>query len=592
MRNCLMFLIDESAAMRSQVAQAAEGGALGLPASTKSKLESVATAVNSVIAKLRTAVDLDVGLIGYQTALDGTTEVGTRWPECFARQSLVATTELSTVDPPQETRVRRIMRSDGGFDEQSIAFPVWYAPRQGEGSPQASAVRLCRELLESWAQAHTADSVQAIVVHIMGACEVDAEFATAIRELTQVLPGDGAVRLLQVHLGSHDAVPATVAPANRAYVPLGTMRNLFDLTPELTEDLATAWRQKGVVVNAKARSMVFNARMIDFRRLCDALVDILNAKPATDRTDIGAISSPQAFKPESHKTAIGTENLAQAPPESTTTRSPNDGTLEDAANRASISSASPCLLVFVLDKSSETGDSASPNDASTILGNELAETLGWVAQIGKGSMDIALITYGANQQGEPTAAHVLLGGREFVRDTDLSSVAVRTEEYIEERSDGVGGLISIPRQRLFLVEVESATMCSIGPALAKAGEVATGWRRQQPSPTCFPPVIIHLTQAREAPLELCEGFADIRTAQNCVLYHFVLDKSVPVTVTVPSDGAQLQGSQLAYWECASIVLPPATQDSAKNPVLPGSRGLIINGTLRDFIQPLKCKMDG
>ena len=84
MRNSLIFLVDESAVMRTPVARAADSGSSGLPASNKTKVESVATAINSVLAMLQAYGNLDIGLVGYHTTSDGLVDVGTRWPAALA----------------------------------------------------------------------------------------------------------------------------------------------------------------------------------------------------------------------------------------------------------------------------------------------------------------------------------------------------------------------------------------------------------------------------------------------------------------------------------------------------------------------------
>ena len=89
--------------------------------------------------------------------------------------------------------------------------------------------------------------------------------------------------------------------------------------------------------------------------------------------------------------------------------------------------------------------------------------------------------------------------------------------------------------------------------------------------------------------DLSQGFATIDKSQRCVLYHFVIDRMAPSTVSLPSDVAQVNASQRAYWECSSPMLLRDQLVAANKPVNRGSRGLVFNGELRDLIQPIKSR---
>ena len=48
-----------------------------------------------------------------------------------------------------------------------------------------------------------------------------------------------------------------------------------------------------------------------------------------------------------------------------------------------------------------------------------------------------MLSYAENQQGEAVVDHILCGGKPFVSDSEFQSIAVRAEEFVEERSDEV-----------------------------------------------------------------------------------------------------------------------------------------------------------
>ena len=132
MRQCLLFVIDESAAMSTPVARVADAGLAALQPASKSKLESVATALNALIAGLQRQ-PVDVGLVGYQANPDGSVDVSSRWPPALSGREIVPSRELAGNEATIERRVRKVPRPDGGIDEQAIDFPVWYVPQLGQG---------------------------------------------------------------------------------------------------------------------------------------------------------------------------------------------------------------------------------------------------------------------------------------------------------------------------------------------------------------------------------------------------------------------------------------------------------------------------
>ncbi len=93
----VVFLIDESEPLRECIA----GG-------TKSKAESIATALNSLLNQLVSVADLEVAVAGYRGDPGGGADVGCRWGGPLAGRRFVPTTALADAPLAVENRVRRL----------------------------------------------------------------------------------------------------------------------------------------------------------------------------------------------------------------------------------------------------------------------------------------------------------------------------------------------------------------------------------------------------------------------------------------------------------------------------------------------------
>ena len=150
---CVVFLIDESAAMESPLQEAGgpmSSAATGQP--PKSKAASLATALNALFKRLGDAPDFDVALIGYQTDSAEQAVVESRWGGALAGREFVSSKELAGNPVTVETRTRKLP-NPAGFGppvEEPVSFPVWYVPQSKGKAPQVAAFRRCHELMTNW----------------------------------------------------------------------------------------------------------------------------------------------------------------------------------------------------------------------------------------------------------------------------------------------------------------------------------------------------------------------------------------------------------------------------------------------------------
>src|SRR5437588_560745 len=181
---CVVLLIDESAGMGAVMGDVVTDG----KASTKSNAERVATAINSALNQLTDGPDFDLALLGYQTDSDGRPSVGSRFGGALAGRQFVKTGELAPNALRVETRTRKIPAASamGVAREESVSFPVWYAPTPGGQAPQIAAFDACRELLSSWLASAPAGPAAPLVVHIFSGSSGDGNPQMAIDKLLQI----------------------------------------------------------------------------------------------------------------------------------------------------------------------------------------------------------------------------------------------------------------------------------------------------------------------------------------------------------------------------------------------------------------------
>jgi hypothetical protein len=751
----IVLLIDESSAMDAAAVTGVAGSGLaggGLGGPPKSKAESVATAVNSVLAKLAQAGDCEVALVGYRSSKEGETQVGSRWSGTLAGREFVAATDIAAAPATVETRMRKVRNDLGGFDESPVSFPVWYQPSLGDRAPQIAAFEFVRELLSRWTPASGMQG-QPLVIHLSSGSAGDGNPLRAIKGVQDLAVGGATPIVAHLHLGSSANTPSVLFPANRAYLSLGPQRELFERSSLLPAHLCEALKASGVVVNVNARAMIYNAKMMDVTKALGVIAAHVQkslagqavaaaapvarprppeggpklgpaiikapppapgrvAKPASapvakPPSAVAPPPAPKYLKPTGAPVAspptvampavkaastlavpappvapkvpappaaatppvqpppmaqpsvvepltveplelapadvvpvdtaplelelapvemapaemapaemapmdmagveMAGEDLVLASEPTTVMMAEPTGALPVAAAlgtvaagggvRAAISPSSPGCLVFVLDRSVADPFTADLGNACAKLHVQLSDMVAEVAKQGKGSVDVAVVSYG-DSAGDTEVRTTLeggLSGRVFARDNELLAGAVRVDEFEEQMSDGVGGLIAVPRKRPVLVEVEPTLSASARPAFRAVAEALRSWINDHPSAT-LNPIVIHLTRGAGDPADIAASvgeLAGIATASGAaaVLYHAVATESPHPSVVFPASDTDLATDSLrALWSGSAELLHNVELSAEKPAIQLGARGLVVNGKFFVLMDAFKRAM--
>jgi len=253
----VIFLIDESAAMDARVA----GG-------TKSKAESIATGLNSLLNQLTAGPAVDVAVVGYRSLGAGQEDIGTRWGGPLAGREFVSTSQLADSPMAIENRVRRIPGAGGVgvAREETVRFPVWYAPKLAGAASRTRALEYCRGLLARWLSAAAASPKPPLILSFVGEFPQEEGLWEALKQVRELATPGGQTSVFHAHLGSSARVPPILYPSGDAHLPPGPIRNLFQACSVLPEPLTGSLKQFGVTLNVGARGLVYNAKMVDLIR--------------------------------------------------------------------------------------------------------------------------------------------------------------------------------------------------------------------------------------------------------------------------------------------------------------------------------------
>ncbi len=544
----LVLLIDESGAMGAPVA----GG-------TKSKADSVATAVNSLLNQLGALPAVEVAVVGYRADESGSPDVGFRWQGPLAGRRFVATPQLAESPVEVQERVRRVPGTDGVgvLREESVRFPIWYVPRLGGSARLGAARSFCRQLLAERSASGGASARPPLVLHLLG--ELPEEEDAAQRPAGEGSPREDttAAVICHAHLGSSARIPPTLYPSGNVHLPPGPLRGLFGRSSRLPPPLAAALRHAGVNLGPNARGLIHNATMGDLIRFLALAKSYASWEAALEP------ASTATFAMAASKTAASTGDAAAQP------ERPGSSP-EGAADRL--------LVLFVLDRSVADPRAGSESTVWHRLQRQANALLGEIARRADGRIDVAAVAYGAGAEGQVEVATALggpLAGQTVVSAAALAGGALRTDEVSEQVSNGIGGLLTLTRRRPVYIDLAPAAAAPPQAAFAAAAECLAGWRPEEgPSGA----VLLHFTRGAASGEETAAAAAQLAAPQGPWLYHLVLTESPYRSIAYPDDPASIDDPRLEALCRHASPLAGASQIAQRRPaVSPRARGLVVNG---------------
>ena len=580
----VVFLVDESAGMDARIA----GG-------TKSKAESVATALNSLLNQLTAAPPVDVALVGYRAGPDGQPDVGSRWSGPLSGQRFVSTSRLAASHLAIESRTRKVPLPGGATRDEPMQFPVWYRPTLGGPVPRVRALEGCLPLVTEWLAATGGYARPPLLVHLLGDLAVQEPMAQPLGQLQRLGTSAGATIVIHAHLGASTRIPPTLYPTNDLHLPPGAVRDLFLSASVLPPPLAAALAQSQVAVHAGARGLIFNVPLTDLIRFLSMVKTYaawsppisppstvgrtIAAQPPAEElltsvpADVGDMPTPEG----------GTlADTLPVPPAAVAAVTPTTATASEPASQSQ-PAGSPSLVVVVLDRSLEQPGQPVAKNAWSRLQEQANELLGQIAKRGKGNIEVIAIAYGTDASGQPLLEPAwtgMLTGRTWVGDEELAASPLRIDELTEQVSNGIGGLVSLKRKRPVYIELSPTAGAHPLSAFSAATELIICWKQDHPAST-VPTIVLHLTRGRFPPAAIEQATSRLREAAEAgpvVLAHVVQTELPHRSLMYPADMSKIETAELAkLWELSSL-LPASPKLAAARPALsPQSRAFVVNG---------------
>lgn len=569
---CVILLLDESAGMGAVMGEVVSDG----KASTKSNAERLATAVNALLNQLTTGPSFDLALVGYQADGAGNVHVGSRFAGELAGRDFVATGELAAAPRRTETRTRKV--PSGGFGsvrEETVEFPIWYEPALGAKAPQIAAYDYCRELLGRWS-AGAGDSVAGapLVVHVSSGASGDGNPQRAVDKLMGLSTPAGPPILLQAHLAAAAAVAPSLYPSSFVYLTMGSARDLFRRASELPPHLIDALRAAKVTVNEGARGLIYNAKIADVIRLFSLVKAHTRDWPSKGGAPAAETPALYAPGPESSY-AEETIPLSDGPEE-----------LPDGEQAG--------LVVLALDRSAADPYGGGLQMPFFKLQDQANEILKQISKLGDLAVDAAVVSYGLNSAGEPEVCTTFdgpLAGRSLVPQQELAAGAIRVEQFEEEVSNGIGGLVSVTRKKPIYFDLEPTAAASPGAAFAAVAGIVGDWLSQHPSAR-LAPVVVHLTRGAFDVTEIEAAVGPLQNLQSAAgaptLYHVVATETPHKSLAYPADAEPLDEPCLKkLWELSSPLLSRDRLSQEKPAVTDESRGMVVNGKFDVLLEGVK-----
>jgi uncharacterized protein YegL len=246
-----LFIIDQSGSMNDRLME------------TKTKAQALSDAINRVLMELVTKCSkeegvrhyFDVGVIGY----GGT---GCRDALAFIPGGVLKPIHEIERQPLRvEDRTVKVPDGAGGIIEQTVKFPVWFAPVADGGTPMCAALNMAGQAMKEWADAHL-NSFPPIVIHITDGEANDGDPEPTAELIKQLATHDGNVLLFNLHISGSAGMKA-LFPANESDIADPDAKRLFRMSSPLPDPMLRAAQSAGYSGVPGIRGYGYNADFTD-----------------------------------------------------------------------------------------------------------------------------------------------------------------------------------------------------------------------------------------------------------------------------------------------------------------------------------------
>ena len=545
----IVVLIDESSEMAAPVA----GG-------TKSKAESVATAVNSMLNQLTAAPSVRTAIVGYGGGATELPPAQIRWAGPLNGRVFVDSGELAATPLAVEERIRRIPASvaAGVVSQETVQFPIWYAPQQSGLGGLAETAELVNQVLQD--AGDDSSGKPPIVLHLCGTLPSAAALQShAVQNL------QSRAFLCHLHLGVNERIPPTLYPSSAYHLPPGDVAALFHASSTLPEPFTQTLQNAQIAVAPGARALAYQAHMGDLIRF------LMLARAY-------AVTGPEAFDaaPSAQPTGVVEQ----------TTIASACRTPAEAIPNVTSQTWDHLAVIFMADRSL----AESSSDAWLRRQEQVNAMLGQIAKRGAGDVDVGLILYG--DRSVETGFGGPLRGEPLVPDVELANAALRVEQVTEKVSNGIGGLVEISRSRPVFLECQpTGPVQNLSPALAALSQLIRQFRRAHEGEKALP-LIMYVTGGTLAPTHIAAASTTFAEMGELLVYCTVVPEQPQPATAYPANAEQIANPSLAaLWEMTSLLAGADRIAAKRSTIAETSRGFVVSARFDLFIDSIESLLN-
>lgn len=581
---CVVFLIDESSLLQQRMVE-----------STKSKAEVISTAINSTLRQIAEGFPVDVAVIGYHLSETGQPQIASRWGGIFSQQVWVSTEDLLQNPLSVNVRTKHVVDPvTKKVGEVQVDFPIWIEPNMAGGDlPRKSVFEYVAELLSQRVE-NTQLVAPPLVISFLRDPTPEDSIAQAAAVFGQVASPWGFPILYQFHAGTYIHVPAIKYPSSPQFLPPGAIQEMFYACSVLDETTRQLLLQNQEVPLPGAKGLVYNGRTIDLLRFMNVvkgyqkMVETMAANPSVSQENGGSedswnleeASNSWGENPQEEDSSKGKED---SPVEQERPDIPEDYTFccQHLAENKPIHEpetlgARDILVILLVDRSISDLTYRPALDAWSRRADKTAFMLGELARRGRGRYDVSLIYYGDERSGTRVETELL--GKAFAADNCLVESAGKVEVTTIQIPNGIGGLISLPRKKLWFAEA-NPTLCSDPtPAFEQIVEVIRQWNQQRPVKR-LQPLILHITGGEFQRNRMNEAMRQLVSEDlpPVWLCHWIFTERPHVGVCCPSNPFFTEEESLKeLWEWSDALPGREILAGIRPGIHAESRGLMVN----------------
>lgn len=199
---------------------------------------------------------------------------------------------------------------------------------------------------------------------------------------------------------------------------------------------------------------------------------------------------------------------------------------------------------------------------------------------------VSMIGYGGNVG---PAFGGLLAGQRLIPLSDVASNPQRVETRSKKVPDGAGGLANLEVKFPIWLDPTANGGTPMVKALDQAESIVREWLVDHP--TCFPPVVLNLTDGESTDGDPSNSSANVRSLTSTdgatLLFNLHVSSGTATPITFPDDAADLQDEYARLLFGMSSNLPTHMRTYAGQqgiPVTEGSRGFVFNADVTSLVQ--------